>query len=63
MLVAAVQTGGLASLPAAPGAEAIEFLGGYLVARGFFFGVAAIETFITVLRVFAICSILLAVGR
>ena len=62
MLVAAVQTGGLASLPAAPGAEAIEFLGGYLVARGFFFGVAAIETFITVLRVFAICSILLAVG-
>ena len=41
-------------------AEAIEFAGGYLVARAFFFGPLALQTFLKVLKIVAFVSIVLA---
>jgi hypothetical protein len=61
MIAAAVRTGGWDSLPSA-GAEVLELIGGYFIARGFFFGPAALDTFIRVLRVFAVAAILLAMA-
>ncbi len=40
-------------------AEAIEFCGGYFVARAFFFGPRAMETFIRVLKTLAIVAVVL----
>lgn len=45
MFAAATYTGGPGAI-SSTGAESLEFLGGYLVARGFFFGPAAIYSFI-----------------
>ena len=61
MIAAGVVTGGLESL-SSPGAESLEFLGGYAVARGLFFGPAALHTFIRVLKVIAITSIIFAIA-
>ena len=52
IVVAAVYTDGTESLSSAV-AESIELLGGYVVARGFFFGPLALHKFLSVLKVFA----------
>ena len=62
MIVAAVSTGGWGSLPSAAGAETLEFIGGYIIARGFFFEPTALDSFIRVLRAFAIVAIFLALA-
>ncbi len=43
-------------------AEAIELCGGYLVARAFFFGPAALRTFLKVLKILALASIVLGLA-
>jgi len=58
---AAYHTSGSDALPSA-GAEAIELFGGYAVARAFFFGPAAINSFIRVLKILAFTSIVLAMA-
>jgi hypothetical protein len=58
MVGAAVHTDGAAALSSA-GAEAFELLGGYLVARAYFFGAAAVRTFLAVLKILAIIAVLL----
>jgi hypothetical protein len=62
IVVAAVYTDGSESLSSAA-AEAIEFFGGYLVARGFFFGPLALRKFLSVLKVLAFISIVFAVAE
>jgi len=44
------------------GAESLEFLGGYIVARGIFFGPIAVRTFVKILTALAIISVLFAVA-
>jgi hypothetical protein len=61
IVVAAVYTDGTESLSSAA-AEGIEFFGGYLVARAFFFGPVALRKFLSVLKVLAFASIVLAVA-
>ena len=61
MIVAAIRASGWDLLPSA-GAEVLELIGGYFIARGFFFGPAALDTFIRVLRVFAVVAIFLAMA-
>ena len=62
MTMAAVDTGGWSSLASAAGAETLEFIGAYLIARGFFFELAAVDTFIAVLKVLTITAVVLAVA-
>jgi hypothetical protein len=57
MVGANVSTDGLSSL-SSTGAEALEFLGGYVVARGLFFGFGVLRTFVRVLTVLSILCIL-----
>ena len=61
MVGAALHTDGTAALSSA-GAEALELFGGYLVARAYFFGPAALHTFLRVLRVFAFIAIVFAIA-
>jgi O-Antigen ligase len=61
MVGAALYTDGTNSLSSA-GAESIEILGGYLVGRAFFFGPAALRTFLSVLKVLAFAAIILAMA-
>jgi hypothetical protein len=58
---AALYTDGTDSLSSA-GAESLEFLSGYLVARAFVFGRAALHTFLSVLKVLAFTSIVFAMA-
>jgi hypothetical protein len=58
MLIAATQVGWDTSL-SSTGAQCIEFVGGYFVARGFLFGTDAIDTFLRVLKIVATIAILL----
>ncbi len=58
---AAVNVGGTASLSSS-GAESIEFLGGYLIARAFFFGAPALRAFIDVLKVLTVAAIIVAMA-
>jgi hypothetical protein len=44
-------------------AESLEFLGGYLVARAYFFGPAALRSFLQVLKIFLLVSVLIAVAE
>jgi hypothetical protein len=60
--VASVYTSGLGALSLAPGGESLEFLAAYLVGRGFFFGPAALDTFIRVLMVVTITTVILAMA-
>jgi hypothetical protein len=62
MMGAAVYVSGFGALAAAPGGEALEFLASYWIARAFFFGPAALATFIRVLKFLAIFSIILALA-
>jgi hypothetical protein len=62
MIVAAVNTGGWGSLLSAAGAEALEFIGAFIIARGFFFETAKLDSFLRVLKVFAVAAIFLAIA-
>jgi hypothetical protein len=62
IVFAAVYTDGTESLSSAV-AEGIELLGGYVVARGFFFGPLALHKFLSVLKVFAVICIIFAVAE
>jgi hypothetical protein len=61
MIAATLYREGAGGLAQATGGEALDFLGGYLVARGFFFGRSAIDTFVRVLKIFAIIAVIFAV--
>ena len=63
MVGAAVYVSGWGAISSAPGAESVEFLGSYLVARAFFFGPVALTTFIRVLKFLAIVLIMLALAE
>ena len=62
MVFAGMTTGGLSALSHATGGEALDFFGGYVVARSFSFGLPALTTFIRILKVFAIIAILLGIA-
>lgn len=62
IIVATASTVGFGGLLAAAGGETLEFLGGYFVARAFFFGPAALHTFLRVLKVSAVTSIVLGMA-
>jgi hypothetical protein len=57
MIVASLISVGGSALSAA-GGDALDFLGGYLIARGFVFGRPALDTFIRVLKLFAVTAII-----
>lgn len=59
MPVAALNVSGTSALSSA-GAESIEFLGGYLVARAFFFGAPSLRAFVDVLKVLAVAVVIIA---
>jgi hypothetical protein len=61
MLVACFISVGTSAFSSA-GGDALDFLGGYLIARAFFFGRPALDTFVRVLRVFAFIVIILAIA-
>jgi hypothetical protein len=61
MVGAALHTDGTAALSSA-GAEALELVGGYLVARAYFFGPVALSTFLRVLRILAFVAIAFAIA-
>jgi hypothetical protein len=62
MIGAAAYVSGISAFWSAPGGEALEFFAGYFIARGFFFGLAALNKFVRVLRFFALFAILLAIA-
>ena len=62
LVIAALNVEGVSALFSASGSEALEFLGGYLIARAYFFGLPALDTFVRVLKVFAIIAIILAMA-
>lgn len=59
--VAALNVGGTGALSSA-GAESIEFFGGYIVARAYFFGAPALRAFVNVLKPLAIAAVVLAMA-
>ncbi|MEH2479028.1 hypothetical protein V1282_002385 [Nitrobacteraceae bacterium AZCC 2146] len=59
ILCAAVYTSGASSISSA-GAESLEFIASYVVGRAFFFGPAALNTFVRALKVLATAAIILA---
>jgi hypothetical protein len=56
MIVASASSVGASAIPTA-GGEVLDFLGGYLIARAYFSEPVAIDTFIRVLKVYAIIAI------
>lgn len=62
MIVASIGSAGVNAIPTA-GGDALDFLGGYLLARAYFFGCPALDTFVRVLKVFAFIAIILAVAQ
>lgn len=56
MILASVSSSGAGAIPTA-GGDALDFLGGYLIARAYFFERLALYTFIRVLKIFAIVAI------
>ena len=62
MIGAALYVSGLASLGSAAAAESLEFIGGYLVARGFFWRPSAQDKFIRVLKILSITAIVLSMA-
>jgi hypothetical protein len=60
MLIAGAMAPGSISLSSS-GAEALELAGGYFVARAFFFGPPALQTFVGVLKILAFAAIALAI--
>lgn len=61
MIVASVSSVGANAIPTA-GGDALDFLGGYLISRAYFFGRPALDTFVRVLKVFAFIAIIIAVA-
>lgn len=61
MVVAAFCAVGTKALPTS-GGEALDFLGGYLIARAFFFGRPALDTFIRVLKTVTIIAIIFGIA-
>ena len=61
MIVASIASVGVSEIPTA-GGDALDFLGGYLISRAYFFGRPALDTFIRVLKIFAIIVIILAMA-
>jgi hypothetical protein len=61
MIVASIASVGVSEIPAA-GGDALDFLGGYLISRAYCFGRPALDTFIRVLKIFAIIVIILAMA-
>jgi hypothetical protein len=62
MIVASLSSVGASAIPTA-GGDALDFLGGYLIARAYFFGRPALDTFVRVLKVFAFMAIVIAVAE
>lgn len=62
MIIASVGSAGVNAIPTA-GGDALDFLGGYLIARAYFFGRTALDTFVRVLKVFAFIAIIIAVAQ
>ena len=62
LMIAALNVEGVKALFSASGSEALEFFGGYLVARAYFYGLPALDTFVRVLKMFAIIAIILAMA-
>jgi hypothetical protein len=62
IVIATVDNVGWSGLSAAAGGEILEFLGGYLVARAFFLNPSSLDTFIRVLRVFAVIAIIFGIA-
>jgi hypothetical protein len=58
---AAVYTDGTEALSSA-GAEGIELLGGYVVARAYFFGPTALHAFLSVLKIFGLAAFVFAMA-
>jgi hypothetical protein len=61
MIVASIASVGVSEIPTA-GGDALDFLGGYLISRAYCFGRPALDTFIRVLKIFAIIVIILAMA-
>ena len=61
MVVAGIMAPGSASFSSSA-AESIEFAGGYFVARAFFFGPLAIQTFVNVLKILACTAVVLGIA-
>ncbi|MFK4577998.1 hypothetical protein [Bradyrhizobium ottawaense] len=61
IVAAAVYTDGSEALSSA-GAQAIEIIGGYMVARAYFFGPDGLQGFLSVLKVFTLAAIVLAMA-
>jgi hypothetical protein len=61
MIVASIASAGESAIATA-GGDALDFLGGYLISRAYFFGRPALDTFIRVLKIFAIIVIILAMA-
>lgn len=61
MIAANIQTSGFDSVSSTL-AESLEFVGGYFVARGLFFGPAALHSFVRVLKAFVVLCVLLAIA-
>jgi hypothetical protein len=61
MVAASLISAGTSSLSSA-GGDALDFLGGYLIARAFVFGRPALDTFVRVLSVFTFIVIILAMA-
>lgn len=59
MIVASLSSVGTSAL-SATGGDALDFLGGYLIARAYVFGRPALDMFIRVLKIFAITAVILA---
>ena len=62
VVVATVHTSGVGALSAAAGGEALDLLGGYVIARAYFCEPAALNTFIRVLKMYLIIAIILAMA-
>jgi hypothetical protein len=61
MIVASIASVGVSEIPTA-GGDALDFLGGYLISRAYCFGRPALDTFIRVLKIFAVIVIILAMA-
>lgn len=61
MIVASLIAVGGSALSAA-GGDALDFLGGYLIARGFLFGRPPLDAFIRVLKAFTIIAVILGIA-
>jgi hypothetical protein len=58
MIFAALSSGGISALSSV-GGDALDFFGGYLIARAFVFGRPALDTFVGVLKIVALLAIIL----